>query len=125
MDKLLLVSKMAYKRAQQKLHQGKVPSFLGLEGMLALMYERLVQYSDTKDSDYVLDLAADSILALLHIVPDMDDSDHREEPQQEEDREEERPENTDEAIEEEPDRQWTPVKPGKTLEIPSVENEDA
>lgn len=75
MKKLMDAAKLAYETAKDKMLEGRTPKFLGIEGMLALMHERIVSYNVTKRDSAILELAADSIVALMISMPDIDDSD--------------------------------------------------
>lgn len=61
------VCKLAWKHAKTKRDQGSVPTFLGLNGMLALMYDNIRRFHQGKEGptyDEVLDLAANALFAL-------------------------------------------------------------
>lgn len=88
-------------RAKEKQEAGKVPTFLGVKGMLALMYESITRYYDTESDDYILDLAVAALFCMHEVMPEIP----QEEEQQPED-EVERP-----SVETS-DPRWTPIKPG-------------
>jgi len=118
MDKLKLAFKLIAQKAKQKQDAGAVPAFLGVRGLLALMYDRIVCFSqsDEDQTDYVLDLAVNAMFAFASVLPDMESFDD-DEPQQEEVIEDET--KADEAqTPDEPaidDPRWTPVAPGDPL----------
>lgn len=62
--KLSSIAKMACKYAYEKRRAGSAPAFLGLEGMLALMYDNIRRYGKNASYDEILDLAANAIFAL-------------------------------------------------------------
>ena len=116
MDKLQLAINLVTERAKQKREAGAIPAFLGVRGMLALMYDRIVQFSNNPEdnTDYVLDLVVNGLFAFASVLPDMDIP---EEPQEEE--------KTVDSLEENPiaaddtqDPRWTPVP--ATVPLPAV-----
>lgn len=127
MDKLKLAFSIVAKRVKEKRSTGEVPVFLGPRGMLALMYDRIAQFSkcDSDDqTEYVLDLAVMAMFAFSTVLPDMefDDDDTRntdEEPLLE--RTNEGPTSEDEESEgtmvpeTNDDPRWTPVNPGDPI----------
>jgi len=74
MDKLKLAWKLAGNLARQRRKTGETPTFLGAKGMLALMYQDIVQFNKYEDepTDFVMSLAANAICALSTVLPDMD-----------------------------------------------------
>ena len=111
-DKLKLVAKMAWQRAKEKIAQGEAPQFLGVNGLVALMYERLVQFGKTQDNDMVLELAADAIIALDLATPELAELEDTQEPQQEETEED-----VDPAHPEDDDRRIDPTEGGRFMAV--------
>lgn len=119
MDKLQLAINLVIERAKQKRDAGAIPAFLGVRGMLALMYDRIVQFSTTSEdnSEHVLDLVVNGLFAFADVLPNFDIEDKKDEPQ-------EKAEVTD-SLEENPiaasddkDPRWTPIAP--SVPLPSV-----
>lgn len=75
MDKLKLAYKIVGKACKKKRDSGSVPTFLGVRGMLALMYQNIVDFNGEEEdyADYVIDLAANAIFAVTAILPNMDE----------------------------------------------------
>jgi len=62
--KLIDVAKTAWEEAKRMQKAGEVPTFMGVEGMLALMYNNLVRNGKNADNAEVLTMAANAILCL-------------------------------------------------------------
>lgn len=122
MDKLSIALDIISKRAFEQRSEGEVPTFLGIRGMLALMYDRIRAFSKDKEdnSEYVIDLAIKAIFAVSECLPKIDIND---EPLEDEDdgvvdfRAEENEIASIEEDAQDNDR-WSPVAPGNPL--PSV-----
>ena len=112
MNKLLLVAKTAYERAKQKISAGESPKFLGIDGLVAVMYERIVQYGNTKDQDLILDLAADALLALDIVMPDMGGINFQKTPE-EYDPEQDEPQQEEENSDPTEGGRFRAIKPGE------------
>lgn len=119
MDKLNTAIGMISKLAAEQRQAGEVPSFLGVRGMLALMYDRIRAFSKEGEdhTEYVLDLAVKAVFALVECIPTVD-FDIEDEPREEE--VSDGMENTVEKVED--NGRWTPVAPGDTL--PGVISDD-
>lgn len=75
MDKLKIAFKVIADEAKRKRSTGEVPTFLGVRGMLALMYDRIAKFMQVEDDDvskYVLDLAVNALFAFSTVLPDID-----------------------------------------------------
>lgn len=62
--KLSDIAKLACKHAYNKRKAGEAPTFLGLEGMLALMYDNIRRYGKDRNYNEMMDLAANALFAL-------------------------------------------------------------
>lgn len=118
MDKLKLAFKLVAEQAKAKRRAGSVPAFLGVRGMLALMYDRIASFSqeDEDNTKYVLDLAVSAMFAFSTVLPDMDFD------EVESEAEEELPEEPQE--EDIVDPRWTKVPPGQPLPSPTPHQDD-
>lgn len=122
MDKLKLAFSLIAKRVKAKRGTGEVPVYLGPQGMLALMHDRIVKYSQTEDAtEHVLDLAVMAVFAFATVLPDMEFDDGEESAQdlysrgveeQGDDSESTVPANNEEIPD---DPRWSPVRPGDPL----------
>lgn len=125
MDKLQVAFDIVLKKAMEQRQAGEIPSFLGLRGMLALMYDRIRAFAKEPEdmSEPVLDLAVKAMFAMAECLPDMDFAPEQEDPVSE-NHEEEVVETPPDIIEEpaKNDKRWTPVPPNAPL--PSVDNDD-
>jgi len=106
---LKITLRIVFERAKQKKQSGEVPTFLGVDGMLALMYDCIVRYNNNKeDTDWILDLVVNGVFALQQVLPDIEED--IPDPVLAEDSA--TPVNEDEDGDSE---RWTPVKPGQDL----------
>lgn len=135
MDKLKAAWSLVGKTARKKREAGEVPQFLGTQGMLALMYDRIVEYNKLKKElteeafvAVIVDLAVNSLFAVASAMPDIDSdfedigediagADQDDGPTDGDnempDEEEEPPEENDEEAATDP--RWTASKPGQPL----------
>jgi hypothetical protein len=128
MDKLQVAFDIVLKKAMEQRQAGEVPSFLGIRGMLALMYDRIRAFAKEPEdmSEPVLDLAIKAMFAVAECLPDPHEGiGHLDEP--EENHEEEVVDDEEKAMPRvgpppENDKRWTPVPPNAPL--PSVDNDD-
>lgn len=98
------VAKAAYKYAVDMLERGDIPTFLGQDAQLALMFESIKRYSRTHDRTEILNLAGHTLHALLHVAREIlpeDVAPPEEEPVEQEDEE---PEQEDTS------GRWSPVE---------------
>lgn len=120
MDKLQLAINLVIERAKQKRDAGSIPAFLGVRGMLALMYDRIVQFSNNQDdnTDYVLDLVVNGLFAFASVLPDIDIEEPREEEPEVSDILEENPIAADDMqTGSDKDPRWTPVPAAVPLPV--------
>lgn len=122
-----MVAKIIYRRAIEKQREGRIPIFLGLSGMLALMYDKIGKFFDSNDENYILDLAVDALFAVKVSLPQGLDSIIEDTTEQQETTTEEREgegkggdESEPESLENLPipkddNQQWTPIPPGKRI----------
>ena len=61
---LKFATKMANMKASRRRRDGEVPLHMSVDGHLALMHDKIIRYMKTHDSDEIMGLAADSLLAL-------------------------------------------------------------
>lgn len=128
MDKLKLAFRLVAKQAKQRRENGSVPVFLGVGGMLALMYDAIRKFSESEEdvSGYVMDLAVSAMFAFSTTLPDMD----FDEEQTEDETTDEMPDNHDEeetadSEGSEDDPRWTRINPGDSLPVVrKVESDD-
>lgn len=126
MDKLQVAFDIVIKKAIEQRQAGEVPSFLGLRGMLALMYDRIRAFAKEPEdmSQPVLDLAVKALFAVAECLPDPHEGiGHLDEP--EDNHEEEVVEVQEEMsieVQAKNDKRWTPVAPN--VPLPSVKNDD-
>lgn len=64
MDYIKLAAQTANKLAKTRIQDGKVPKFLGVPGLLALMHENMVRYHEEDQEWELADFAAHAIIAL-------------------------------------------------------------
>lgn len=125
---LLTLAKLIHRRAKEKQAKGEIPTFLGVQGMLALMHKNICDYynnvTEETAGDYVLDLCVNSIFALQCVVPDIVDDSRVEDRASEEDAEQGSNEDVEDdagGIQEIPQetesdrRRFTPIKPGQSI----------
>ena len=125
MDKLKLAFNIVAKAARAQRKKGMVPNVLGVRGMLALMFDRIAQFSesDEDNTEYVLDLAVKAMFAMAECMPDSDDVnfDEDEPPFEVDDAQAKDIEaNAAEAVDDEDeddvnDPRWTKIPPGKSV----------
>lgn len=69
------LAKLVWRRATDKQAKGEIPTFLGVEGMLALMHRDITNFykatTEESKSNYVLDLCVDALFALQCVIPDI------------------------------------------------------
>jgi hypothetical protein len=122
MDKLKAAWSLVGKAARERRKAGAVPAFLGVKGMLALMYDRIVSYNEGAEDDaYVLDLAINSLFAVAATLPELHDDDFIEESikvsgVEDDTVAEELSDSAEESSEDgEIDPRWTATQPGEPL----------
>lgn len=64
MDYIKLAAQTANKLAKTRIQDGKVPKFLGVPGLLALMHENMVRFHEDDQEWELADFAAHAIIAL-------------------------------------------------------------
>lgn len=68
MEHLERVAKAAFKRAQTRQLDGAVPIFLGVNGLLALIHQKVLEYNTAPSKDILLDIVANGIFALSIVM---------------------------------------------------------
>jgi len=99
-----------------KQHQaGKVPLFLGARGLAALIYDRVSQFTESKedDSKYLLDLAVKAVFAFACNIPEASETDWIDD-EMPDDPPAEKPRETEENDD---SGRWTPIAPGNSLPV--------
>jgi hypothetical protein len=121
MDRLKMAFNLVARKAKEQRSNGSVPTVLGVRGLLALMYDRIVKFSESESdhSEYVLDLAVKAMFAMAECLPSLNDDDIQEQ-NSPTDNQEKLPEleweNTENDYEESVDSsQYTAIPPGKNL----------
>lgn len=69
--KLRNATTLINKRAKQLIEEGRVPVILGTEGLLALMFNDIMQAKETNDPDWILDLASHALIAFNLVAPEI------------------------------------------------------
>lgn len=122
MDKLKLAFTIIMRKVKEKRGTGEVPVYLGPQGMLALMHDRIAKYMRTEDAtEHVLDLAVMAVFAFSTVLPEMEFDD--EESFDDEEAADGRMGESSEGNDREPtvptdneevstDPRWSPVHPG-------------
>lgn len=114
MDKLKTALRLVTERVEAKRSEGSVPSFLGLQGMIALVHKEIVDFSkaDEDKTQYVINLAAMAVYALSTVLPDMEEIEQVLE-DDEDNAEDKKPEIGPPEIDNDP--RWSPVAPGVSV----------
>ena len=135
MDNLKMAFSIIAKEVKKKRGTGEVPVYLGPQGMLALMHDRIAKFSGAYDqTEYVLDLAVMAVFAFATVLPDTEFDDEEEstdrgleedeggEPMGERDGRKSTVPTDNEGIS---DPRWSPVKPGDPLPRVSPQVEES
>lgn len=88
-DTLELSAKAAFRYAKEMMFEGSVPTYLGINGMLALMHQNIKSYIDEPTEDALLSLVAHGIHALALLKDEEEWEEYEEEDDYEDNTEEE------------------------------------
>lgn len=102
-------AKAAYKYAVEMLENGDIPTFLGQDAQLALMFESIKRYSRTHDRTEILNLAGHTLHALLHVAREVLTAENIKPPEPPEEEQEEEVEPVQDDDEDDSGR-WTAVE---------------
>lgn len=62
------IAKLIYKYSLDRQKKGEVPLMLGIDGILALIWDKIRRYRGSLDRDEVLDIASDAMFAASIVI---------------------------------------------------------
>lgn len=120
-DTLKIAFQLVARKAREDRAAGKIPLFLGAQGMLARMYDKITEFSSRGDDpSLLLDIAVSAVFAFSTTIPNEEIEDDMEEDEVD-NADQEAPQEEEAAV----DPRWTPIAPNKDLPQATRNNKSA